>query len=221
MEVFLTLVHFYIILCRNREKLILNVIYFQKSQAMADQAWEKIRMTGSVKQGLESEVVDLRLQLSETRRHNTALLAAVSLLSGAFFPMCSRNNQLALQRKILEEQLNNWEFCRDRIELLVGTLGEEMKLSKEGSLSDKSKPVNSRRQPLLLFRVGVVAVIAANRLRCFRHNSSKMFVTYDTSVSPQNGLLVCTGGVKPPSISISGVYIVVVIFTLSVSRLFM
>lgn len=176
----------------------------KKSQAMADQAWEKIRMTGSVKQGLESEVVDLRLQLSETRRHNTALLAAVSLLSGAFFPMCSRNNQLALQRKILEEQLNNWEFCRDRIELLVGTLGEEMKLSKEGSLSDKSKPVNSRRQPLLLFRVGVVAVIAANRLRCFRHNSSKMFVTYDTSVSPQNGLLVCTGGVKPPSISISG-----------------
>lgn len=176
----------------------------KKSQAMADQAWEKIRMTGSVKQGLESEVVDLRQQLSETRRHNTALLAAVSLLSGAFFPLCSRNNQLSMQRKILEDQLNNWEFCRDRIELLVGTLGEEIKLSKEGSMSEKSKPVNSRRQPLLLFRVGVVTVIAANRLRCFRNNCSKMFVTYDTSISPQSGLVVCTGGVKPAIMKISG-----------------
>lgn len=161
-------------------------------------------MTGSVKQGLESEVVDLRQQLSESRKHNTALLAAISLLSGAFFPMCSRNNQLALQRKILEDQVNNWEFCRDRIELLVSTLGEEMKVVKEGNSAEKSKPVNSRRQPLLLFRVGVVTVIAANRLRCFRHNCTKMFVTYDTSLSPQNGLVVCTGGAKPPTVPISG-----------------
>ncbi|XP_063432765.1 coiled-coil domain-containing protein 171-like isoform X2 [Mytilus trossulus] len=176
----------------------------KKSQAMADQAWEKIRMTGSVKQGLEGEVVDLRQQLTESRKHNTALLAAVSLLSGAFFPLCSRNSQLSLQRKILEDQLTNWEFCRDRIELLVATLGEEMKVVKEGSITEKSKPVNSRRQPLLLFRVGVVTVIAANRLRCLRNSCSRMFVTYDTGVSPQNGLVVCTGGVKPPAISISG-----------------
>ncbi|CAC5379399.1 unnamed protein product [Mytilus coruscus] len=176
----------------------------KKSQAMADQAWEKIRMTGSVKQGLEGEVVDLRQQLTESRKHNTALLAAISLLSGAFFPLCSRNSQLSLQRKILEDQLTNWEFCRDRIELLVATLGEEMKVVKEGSITEKSKPVNSRRQPLLLFRVGVVTVIAANRLRCLRHSCSRMFVTYDTGVSPQNSLVVCTGGVKPPTISISG-----------------
>lgn len=160
---------------------------------MADQAWEKIRMTGSVQQGLETECADLRTHLAESQRQNRALLATCSLLAGALYPTFSRSSLLAIQRNMLEEQMSNWEFCRERMELLVTTLSAEMKAAA-GEPSKLEKP--AKRHPLLTFRVGVVAVLAANRLRYFGQNCSRMFVTYDTVISNQNGIVVCAGGRK-------------------------
>ncbi|XP_022332700.2 coiled-coil domain-containing protein 171-like isoform X2 [Crassostrea virginica] len=165
----------------------------KKSQSMADQAWEKIRMTGSVQQGLETECADLRTHLAESQRQNRALLATCSLLAGALYPTFSRSSLLAVQRNMLEEQMSNWEFCRERMELLVTTLSAEMKAAA-GEPSKLEKP--AKRHPLLTFRVGVVAVLAANRLRYFGQNCSRMFVTYDTVISNQNGIVVCAGGRK-------------------------
>uniref|UniRef100_K1QJZ5 Uncharacterized protein C9orf93 n=1 Tax=Magallana gigas TaxID=29159 RepID=K1QJZ5_MAGGI len=165
----------------------------KKSQSMADQAWEKIRMTGSVQQGLETECSDLRTHLVESQRQNRALLATCSLLAGALYPTFTRSSLLAIQRNMLEEQMSNWEFCRERMELLVSTLSAEMKAAA-GEPSKLEKP--AKRHPLLTFRVGVVAVLAANRLRYFGQNCSRMFVTYDTVISNQNGIVVCTGGRK-------------------------
>ncbi|KAJ8304026.1 hypothetical protein KUTeg_017609 [Tegillarca granosa] len=169
----------------------------KKSQAMADQAWEKIRMTGTVQHGLETECSELRNQTSESQKQNNALLATCSLLFGAIYPMCSRSNHLAMQRRMLEEQLNNWEFCRERAELLVHTLGSELKSVKGEIETDISK--TARRHPLLVFRIGAVAVLAANRLKYFGRNSANknMFVTYDSVISHQSGVVVCTGGIKP------------------------
>ncbi|XP_062577737.1 coiled-coil domain-containing protein 171-like isoform X2 [Saccostrea cucullata] len=165
----------------------------KKSQSMADQAWEKIRMTGTVQQGLETECSDLRNHLMEAQKQNRALLATCSLLAGALYPTFSRSSLLAIQRNMLEEQMSNWEFCRERMELLVTTLSAEMKAAA-GEPSKLEKP--AKRHPLLTFRVGVVAVLAANRLRFFGQNCNRMFVTYDTVISNMNGIVVCTGGVK-------------------------
>ena len=179
----------------------------QKSQAMADQAWEKIRMTGSLQQGLETECMDLRSQMLEAQKQNKALLATCSLLAGALYPSFSRQNLLAVQRRMLEEQMNNWEFCRDRMELLVSTLSSEMKAVEEQRLNEPSKlekPV--KRHPLLTFRIGAVAVLAANRLRYLGQGCNRMFVTYDAGVSSQTGIVVCTGGVKPVTREFPGMY---------------
>lgn len=58
----------------------------------------------------------------------------------------------------------NWEFCRERMELLVSILSVEMK-AVVGELSKLEKLV--KRYFLLIFRVGVVVVLVVNRFRYF------------------------------------------------------
>ncbi|XP_060080102.1 coiled-coil domain-containing protein 171-like [Ylistrum balloti] len=166
----------------------------KKSQAMADQAWDKIRMTGTVKQGLETECSDLRAQVVEAQTQNASLLAACGLLAGALFPMCSRATHLATQRHLLEEQCGMWDMCRERIELLVDTLASEMQ--DENDTKSKTQ-IHRKRHPLLVFRKAAIAVLAANRLRYLGRSCTKMFVTYDTSVFYRTGIAVCTGGARP------------------------
>lgn len=150
-------------------------------------------MTGSVQQGLEAECSELQNKLHETRKQNSALLASCSLLIGAFYPLCSRNNLLSLQRRIMEDQLNNWDVCRERIELLVNTLTSEM-----NKTNDKPKETSvPGRSPLMVFRAGAVTVLAANRLRRFGMASTRTFVTHD-SATGQGNILVCTGGSDVP-----------------------
>ncbi|KAL4227318.1 hypothetical protein ACF0H5_012763 [Mactra antiquata] len=166
----------------------------KKSQSVADQAWEKIRVTGSVQQGLESECAELQGRLADFKKQNASLLASCSLLVGAFYPLCSRSNFLAMQRRILEDQLNNWDVCRERVELLVHTLTSEMNKSN-GKQSDTTI---QRRTPTLVFRQGAIAIIAANRLRKLGRSCVRTFVTHD-SATGQNNILVCTGCVDPPT----------------------
>lgn len=150
-------------------------------------------MTGSVQQGLESECSDLQVKLAEAKKQNSALLASCSLLIGAFYPLCSRSNFLSLQRRIMEDQLNNWDVCRERVELLVHTLTSEMNKSN----GKQSESVLPKRSPVLVFRTGVISVLAANRLRRLGLASTRTFVTHD-STTGQNNILVCTGGSDVP-----------------------
>ena len=91
----------------------------------------------------------------------------------------------------MEEQLNNWDVCRERVELLVSTLTSEMNKTLDNG---KSK-LDMKKNPLLVFRMGAIVVIAANRLRKFGRRSARGFITYD-STNGQNNILVCTGGTK-------------------------
>lgn len=166
---------------------------------MADQAWDKIRMTGTVKQGLETECSDLRVQVQEVQTQNASLLGACGLLAGALFPMCSRVTRLASQRHLLEEQLCVWDMCRERIELLADTLASEMQENTPSKTRNHKK-----RHPLLVFRTAAIAVLAANRLRYLGRSCTKMFVTYDTSVFYHTGIAVCTGGGRPTVSSFRG-----------------
>ncbi len=128
---------------------------------MADQAWEKIRSSGNVQQGLEGECHELQNKLEEVQKQNSSLLASSALFIGAFYPLCSRANCLSLQRRIMEDQLNNWDVCKERVELLVLTLTSEMKGTKES----QPEQLTLKRSPAMVFRSGAIAVIGANRLR--------------------------------------------------------
>jgi len=146
-----------------------------------------------VQQGLESECSELQNKMAETKKQNSALLASCSLLIGAFYPLCLRSNFLSLQRRIMEDQLNNWDVCRERIELLVNTLTSEMNKTKE----KPKETTEQKRNPLLVFRTGAVTVLAANRLRRLGLASTRTFVAQD-SATGQGNILVCTGGLDLP-----------------------
>ena len=80
-------------------------VYLQKTQALADQAWEKVRMTGSLQQGLEKECADLRSSLLLVQREHDTLLTACALLAGALYPLHARATQLSAERSILLEHV--------------------------------------------------------------------------------------------------------------------
>lgn len=174
---------------------MLNHLFcLQKSQCVADQAWEKIRVTGGVQHGLESECAELQGNLADLKKQNSSLLASCSLLIGAFYPLCSRSNFLSMQRRIMEDQLNNWDVCRERVELLVNTLTSEMNKT-DGKQKDS---LATKRSPILVFRTGAIAVLAANRLTRLGRTCVRTFVTND-SATGQNNILVCTGNTDEPA----------------------
>ena len=183
--------------------LFLFVSPSQKSQVIADQAWEKIRASGSVQQGLESECSELHSLLANTQIQNAALRTTCGLLAGALYPLYSRANELAAERRVFEDQMITWDVCRDRAQYLVNVLSSEM--SEESEKPERDRRRKEKKNPLLRFRISAVAVIAANRLHHFGKHSCKMFVTYDT-VSGSNGLLVCTGGVQQQRIPFTGLW---------------
>ena len=93
---------------------------------MADQAWEKMRATGSVQQGLEQECSTLRQQATEAQQRCHTLLTACAMLCGAVYPMYARLNALGVQRHLLEDQMTVWDNCRERAHYLVNVLNSEL-----------------------------------------------------------------------------------------------
>ena len=148
----------------------------QKTQALADQAWEKVRLTGSLQQGLERECADLRTQLLDMQEEHRALLATCALLAGAFYPLYQRNGVLALQRDLLSEQLVNFGVFKAEVQKLVDALS----MDKQDSPRTQAD-ANRGRKPagLLRFRYAAVAVMAANRLRRAPADDSRLFTLPD------------------------------------------
>ena len=109
---------------------------------------------------------------------------------------------LSSERYILEDLYYTWESCRDRALYLCSVL-------RSGKDSDQDKPERDRRSqkkinPLLRFRIGAIAILAANRLAFVGKRSAKCFVTYNSGVG-ENGLSVCVGRTdQPSSISFKG-----------------
>ena len=131
--------------------------FLQKSQTLADQAWERARLTGTVKESLESECVELEQRLIQTQREHSALLAACALLSGALYPQFHKINLLASQRTFLEEQGLAMDSFKSQAKELAETLAMEIEDVERGNQQRKPKNL------LMVFRTGVIAVIAANR----------------------------------------------------------
>ncbi|KAK2161846.1 hypothetical protein NP493_1558g00046 [Ridgeia piscesae] len=187
----------------------------KKTQVLADQAWEKVRVTGTLQQGLESECINLHRQLSQYQHEHDTLLAACSLLCGALYPLSSRCSALVAQRNQLMEQLHMFDAFKHDVVMLTDALSlldsdaqmpappgnTEALLTKRREVGDNHKP---GRRALLNFRRAVIAVMAANRLAFLRHDHCHMFVAHNV-VPGLDSAVVCAGGVKTTRREFSGV----------------
>ncbi|XP_064651220.1 coiled-coil domain-containing protein 171-like isoform X2 [Lineus longissimus] len=169
----------------------------KKSQTLADQAWERVRATGSVQQGLEGELMDLRNHLERIQAENSSLLSACALLAGAFFPMYNRYTSLVGEHGFLEEQLMQHQNLHQQAKNLVSMLDTAFDVDAELTPPGKRSPAQLNRSPIMMFRMAGLAVIAANRLAYFANSSCKMFTSYDLSTGLA-GLAVSTGGAARP-----------------------
>ena len=86
---------------------------------MADEAWEKVRATGSVQQDLQSECGQLRDQMSQCQHERSLLLTACALLTSALYPMYARTNELICQRRQLQEQVKSHQHLKHQIKVVI------------------------------------------------------------------------------------------------------
>lgn len=121
-----------------------------------------------------------------------SLLAACALLSGALYPLYSRSCALSTQRDFLQDQVNTCEIFKQEIRTLAKALSDtEEKKQGEGQVKTK----RLCRGLIHLFRKGVIAVLAANRLQILGQSSSSLFSWVD-GVREGIGILVCIGDSK-------------------------
>lgn len=162
---------------------------------MADQAWERAQETGQAKDSLEMENARLQQSLEQSQRSESSLLTVCALLAGALWPAFGRIRALASQRKILSDYLRTLESLRGQSNTLGEMLSNEMEgeKGKKEETSVKGRVLRDGRSPVLVFRVGVITVIAANRLRYFGACSLKLFVSSESPGEFGGMSTVCTG----------------------------
>ena len=177
---------------KHYQQLIVDYQQAQKKlQSLADQAWEKLRVSSSLQQGLESECIQQRQQLSSVQRDMQGLLAAFALIIGGFYPIFERFIALGKQRSLLISRMERFVQFRDQIgeiveNLVINVPVEENKLKK-------------RRKPLLLFRKGVICVLALNRLRLTRSQNCQLFVLEEPLPGISFAPIYCGDMSAPPS----------------------
>ncbi|XP_002730890.2 coiled-coil domain-containing protein 171-like [Saccoglossus kowalevskii] len=171
-----------------------------RTQEQADQAWEKLRHTGTLREGLESECVEMRNMLSQLQHEHSALLSTCALLIGALIPLYNRASALTNQRNLLEEQISHCDDFKRQARVLVETLSQELECTDEKPLESEQR----RRHPALTFRSGAIAVMAANRLNHFVRSSKQLFTSYDLPGN-MTSTIVCVTGVEDTQTKFTGV----------------
>lgn len=165
---------------------------------MADQAWEKVKVTSTVQHGLESELNQLRGRVGQLQMEQQTLLATAGVLMGALYPLYMRQAALAGERNFLVACLRKFLTFKDQVRMLV----EALSMKKEGGKSPRDRPKGS---PLLTFRVAVVTVMAANRLANGTLRHCKFFTAQDAPPGVPTSL-VCTGGATTQDLPFTGKY---------------
>lgn len=169
----------------------------QKTQSLADEAWEKAQETGQAKDSLEMENARLQQSLEQSQRGESSLLAVCALLAGALWPAFGRIRALSSQRKVLSEYVRTLESLRDQTNTLSEMLSNEMEGEKRAKEEPPSKSsrrlLRDGRNPVLVFRVGVIAVIAINRLCNLGSCSLKLFVSSESPGEFGGMSVVCCG----------------------------
>ncbi|XP_032736449.1 coiled-coil domain-containing protein 171 isoform X4 [Lontra canadensis] len=163
----------------------------QKFQEIAEKNMEKLNRIERSHEQLVLENSRFKNILSQTQREKTSLLAACALMAGALYPLYSRSCALSTQRDFLQEQVNTFELFKLEVRTLAQALSSvDEKKQEEAKM--KKKPFKGL---IRVFRKGVIAVLAANRLKILGQSCASLF-TWMESFKEGIGMLVCTGEPK-------------------------
>ncbi|XP_025857218.1 coiled-coil domain-containing protein 171 isoform X2 [Vulpes vulpes] len=166
-------------------------LLLEKFQEIAEKNMEKLNRIEKSHEQLVLENSRFKNMLSQTQREQTSLLAACALMAGALYPLYSRSCALSTQRDFLQEQVNTFELFKLEVRTLAQALSSvEEKKQEEAKL--KKKPFKGL---ICVFRKGVIAILAANRLKILGQSCASLF-TWMESFKEGIGMLVCTGEPK-------------------------
>ncbi|XP_007952352.1 coiled-coil domain-containing protein 171 [Orycteropus afer afer] len=163
----------------------------QKFQEIAEKNMEKSNFIEKSHEQLVLENSHFKNVLSQTHREQTSLLAACALMAGALYPLYSRSCALSTQRDFLLDQVNTFELFKLEIRTIAQALSTvEEKKQEEAKM--KKKPFKGL---IRVFRKGVIAILAANRLKILGQSCASLF-TWMENFKEGIGILVCTGEPK-------------------------
>ncbi|XP_070336645.1 coiled-coil domain-containing protein 171 isoform X5 [Odocoileus virginianus] len=163
----------------------------QKFQEIAEKNMEKLNRIEKSHEQLVFENSHFKNLLSQTKREKTSLLAACALMAGAFYPLYSRSSALSTQRDFLQEQVNTFELLK----LEVRTLAQALSTVEEKKPEEAKMKKKTFKGLIRVFRKGVIAILAANRLKILGQSCVSLF-TWMESFREGIGVLVCTGELK-------------------------
>nr|XP_034996597.1 coiled-coil domain-containing protein 171 isoform X3 [Zootoca vivipara] len=164
----------------------------QKYQEMAEKAKEKFAAAEKRLEQLLFENSHFKTMLTQNQKEHMSLLAACALLSGALYALYSRSCTLSTQRDLLQDQVNTCDVFKQEIRTLANVLSEAEERKPSDGQAKKQKHGSSI---LHLFRKGVIAVLAANRLHLLGQSCSSLFSWVD-NFREGIGILVCAGDSK-------------------------
>ncbi|XP_030673085.1 coiled-coil domain-containing protein 171 isoform X2 [Nomascus leucogenys] len=163
----------------------------QNFQEISEKNMEKLNHIEKSHEQLVLENSHFKKLLSQTQRERTSLLAACALMAGALYPLYSRSCALSTQRDFLQEQVNTFELFKLEIRTLAQALSPvEEKKQEEAKMKKKTF-----KGLIRIFRKGVIAILAANRLKILGQSCASLF-TWMESFKEGIGMLVCTGEPK-------------------------
>ncbi|XP_019270982.1 coiled-coil domain-containing protein 171 isoform X1 [Panthera pardus] len=164
----------------------------QKFQEIAEKNMEKLNRIEKSHEQMVLENSRFKTVLSQTQREQASLLAACALMAGALYPLYSRSCALSTQRDFLQEQFNTFELFKLEVRTLAQALSTvDEKKQEEAKM--KKRPFKGLM--IRVFRKGVIAILAANRLKILGQSCASLF-TWMESFKEGIGMLVCTGEPK-------------------------
>ncbi|XP_074022212.1 coiled-coil domain-containing protein 171 [Numenius arquata] len=163
----------------------------QEYQETAEKNKEKIYVLEKRQEKLAVENVSVKNTLMQVQKEHSSLLAACALLAGALYPLYGRSCAMSSQRNLLQDQVNIYELVNQEIKTLVHALSDV----EENNQDEANLKKRKFRSLIHVFRRGVIAVLAANRLKVLAQSSSSLF-SWVNGFKEGTGILVCIGDSK-------------------------
>ncbi|NWJ00854.1 CC171 protein, partial [Crypturellus undulatus] len=163
----------------------------QKYQEIAEKNKERFSVLEKKREKLALENIHVKNTLTQIEKEHSSLLAACALMAGALYPLYGRTCALSAQRDLLQDQVIVYELVSQEIRTLVHALSDVEEKKQDEAMIKKRKFKNLIR----IFRKGVIAVLAANRLKVIGQSCSALFSWVD-GFREGVGILVCVGDSK-------------------------
>ncbi|PIK61148.1 putative coiled-coil domain-containing protein [Apostichopus japonicus] len=161
----------------------------EKTEETAQQAWSSMQTATTVKSELEETCGRYRQQLEESQGHLHSALTGCSLLIGSLLAYRAQIAELISERDLLMRQISRFDGFKRQLEEFVSAVSSTMENHGKGS---------TKLHSLLTFRKGVIAVIAANRIR---HLASSRTLDQQTSPPSTDQAVVLPLIIWPPCLN--------------------